>query len=324
MLPRRIRAFTLIELLVVIAIIAVLIALLLPAVQQAREAARRTQCKNNVKQIGLALHNYHDTHFVFPPGVSNGPSNNTGGAPMYIMMLPYLDQAPLYNQFNFGLNAGDTYNPAFQPLINRIIPPYNCPTSTANVAYCAYGGTSAWYTQLGMVEYLGIAGSDQDPTLTVAASGGPMASTGCFSYTARWGNSAKVRIADISDGTSNVMGVGEFSGLTKGQKYYANNGRGDDAEPWCLGEEYGWQYAVRTVTVPPNSAWFYNSAMAISGYTPTPVTGRLNDAALHSMHVGGIHVLLMDGGVRFISENISMATFKNLADKSDAKPTGEF
>ncbi len=323
MSQRRLRGFTLIELLVVIAIIAVLIALLLPAVQQAREAARRSACKNNVKQLGLALHNYHDTHGVFPPGVTNGPTNNSGGAPMYIMMLPYLDQAGVYNQLNFSANAGDTYNPAFQPAVNTIIPVYNCPTSTASRSYLAYGGTSAWYTQLGMTEYLGIAGSDRGPNV-VTYSGGPMSADGCFSHTARWGQAAKVRIADISDGASNTAGMGEFSGLTKGQKYYANNGRGDDGEPWCLGEDYNWQYALRTVTVPPNSAWFYNSAMILPGYTPAPVTGRLNDAALHSMHVGGIHILLMDGGVRFISENIHMGTFKNLADKADGNILGEF
>src|SRR6478609_4093851 len=99
----RTRGFTLIELLVVIAIIAILIALLLPAVQQAREAARRTQCKNNLKQIGLALHNYHDTFLCLPhrQGGTNGPDptqNNrdeTGGT---VFLLPYIDQAPLYNQ----------------------------------------------------------------------------------------------------------------------------------------------------------------------------------------------------------------------------------
>ncbi|MEX1231191.1 MAG: DUF1559 domain-containing protein [Planctomycetaceae bacterium] len=316
-------AFTLIELLVVIAIIAVLIALLLPAVQQAREAARRSSCQNNMKQIGLAIHNYHDAHGVFPPGVANGPTNSSGGPTMYIMMLPYLDQANVYNQMNFSLNAGDTYNPVFQPAINTIIPPYNCPSSTAALSYNVYGGTTVWYTQLGMTEYLGIAGSDRGPSVS-SAPGGPMSSEGCFAYTSRWGRGAKIGIKDVTDGTSNTAGVGEFSGLTKGQQYYANKGRGDDGEPWCLGEDYNWQYALRTVSVPPNAAWFYNAAMVIPGYLPAPMTGRLNDAALHSMHPGGIHVLMMDGAVRFISENIDMTTFKNLADKSDNKVLGEF
>ena len=319
MKPRR-RAFTLIELLVVIAIIAILIALLLPAVQQAREAARRTQCKNNMKQIGLAIHNYHDVHGIFPPGVTNGPTNNSGGATMYMLMFPYLDQAPLYNAINFSI--GDTYTSALAPLINTVIPAYICPSSTASATY-NYSTGGAWYERLGMTDYLGICGSDLGPS-TVSASGGPMAANGCFAYTSRWGIAAKIGVRDVTDGTSNTFGVGEFSGTTKGQRLRTNKGRGDDGEPWCLGEDYGWQYALRTVTVPPNSAWFYNSDMVIPGYAPPPVTGRLNDAALHSQHVGGIHVLMMDGAVRFLSENIDLTTYKNLADKDDGKTIGEF
>jgi len=107
------RAFTLIELLVVIAIIAILIALLLPAVQQAREAARRTQCRNHLKQIGLALHNYHDTHLTFPASVYSSGRSPSGGLVTnvtgWIMLLPFLDQAPLYNQFDFN-HATGTYD----------------------------------------------------------------------------------------------------------------------------------------------------------------------------------------------------------------------
>src|SRR5690606_23201980 len=100
-MPRRSRGFTLIELLVVIAIIAILIALLLPAVQQAREAARRTQCRNNLKQMAIAMHNYHDSHRAFPPGcmhsaVPRSGSGHSFGPSFYGMILPFIDQAPLY------------------------------------------------------------------------------------------------------------------------------------------------------------------------------------------------------------------------------------
>ena len=102
------KAFTLIELLVVIAIIAVLIALLLPAVQQARESARRTQCKNNFKQIGLALHNYHDTYLRFPNGHGITSLSSTGGErwghSQWVALLPYVDLAPLYSQWDFDVN----------------------------------------------------------------------------------------------------------------------------------------------------------------------------------------------------------------------------
>ena len=129
----RSHGFTLIELLVVIAIIAVLIALLLPAVQQAREAARRTQCKNNLKQLGLALHNYHDAFSVFPFG--KGASYNGAAAyarwSQHAMLLPYIDQAPLYNSINF---SAPPETPGMGGVIN-FMPAYVSPTGT-NAAAC--------------------------------------------------------------------------------------------------------------------------------------------------------------------------------------------
>src|SRR5262245_45950852 len=136
-------AFTLIELLVVIAIIAVLIALLLPAVQQAREAARRTQCKNNLKQIGLAYHNYHDTHNCLPPqGETNGfvdsASMNVTPKPVWgwsTYVLPFIDQAPLFNQLNPGptsLTAAVQSNTLY-PLVQTMLPVYRCPSDTGQL-----------------------------------------------------------------------------------------------------------------------------------------------------------------------------------------------
>src|SRR4051812_46688665 len=112
---RQIRGFTLVELLVVIAIIALLVALLLPAVQQAREAARRTQCRNNLKQVGLALHNYHDTNSTLPPGwvgVTSGQSdvNGINGWSWAARVLPQLDQSPLFNSINFNFQVGAASN----------------------------------------------------------------------------------------------------------------------------------------------------------------------------------------------------------------------
>src|SRR5581483_8700238 len=116
------KGFTLIELLVVIAIIAILIALLLPAVQQAREAARRTQCKNNLKQLGLALHNYHDNFNTFPPGGVNGTAatSNYQGWGWSIMLLPQIDQAPLYNQINFSLSMSTVLAQVPNPLATSL------------------------------------------------------------------------------------------------------------------------------------------------------------------------------------------------------------
>lgn len=318
---RRCRGFTLIELLVVIAIIAVLIALLLPAVQQAREAARRSQCKNNMKQLGLAAFNYLETHSVFPPGAATYGKNPGAGASGYSLMLPYLDQTNVYNRLNFSLP--DMYNPASLPAAGTVIPVFICPSSTAAATYnCAANG--AWYTQFGMTDYALISGSD-DPrgtSLRTGCSFCPLMCTGMFCYTAQWGSAAKISTRDVTDGTSNVFGIGEFSGFTKGQKPRANQGRGDDGIPWVLAEDYDTQYCTRGVTVAPNSRWFYNSDMSDSN--AANVTGRLSDSALHSQHPGGIHILMMDGAVRFISDNIYLQTFKNLADKADGSVVGEF
>ena len=318
---RRTKGFTLIELLVVIAIIAVLIALLLPAVQQAREAARRSQCKNNMKQLGLAVFNYLDSHSVFPPGAATYGTNPGAGSSGYALMLPFLDQANVYNQLNFSLP--DMYNPASLPAAGTIIPVFICPSSTASAIY-NYSTNGAWYTQFAMTDYALISGSD-DPrgtNLTTGCGFCPLMCTGVFCYTARWGGAAKISTRDITDGTSNVFGIGEFSGFTKGQRPRAGQGRGDDGIPWILAEDYNTQYCTRGVTVAPNSRWFYNSDM--SDGNVANVTGRLSDAALHSQHVGGIHVLMMDGAVRFISDNINLQTLKDLADKADGKPMGEF
>ena len=129
------RGFTLIELLVVIAIIAILIALLLPAVQQAREAARRSQCKNNLKQMGLALQNYHDTHRVFP--ISHGDTGNSFG--WRASVLPNIDQAPLYNKINFSENIINTDN---LEVARTPLPVYRCPSDPTDNQVS--GGNQVW------------------------------------------------------------------------------------------------------------------------------------------------------------------------------------
>ncbi len=335
MVNRR-RGFTLIELLVVIAIIAILIALLLPAVQQAREAARRTQCKNNIKQIGLALHNYHDTHTLFPPG-------STGSHTVHQFILPFLEQANIYNRMTFqslipgctNERCAEIYNidrANIQAIAaNTVVTTFICPSSPCapTYNYNQPSGSGAGFNDHAMTDYLPIAGSDRDClptggcviTNATGSRGGNNSSLGMFLHTNIWGNAAKIGIKDITDGTSNTMGYGEFSCLTKGQQMNAFKGRGDGEVPICLAQDgRSWNYTSRTVSFAPNTRFFWNR----SDGNPLNVTGRLSDSSLHSQHVGGIQILLMDGAVRFISDNINLNTLKDLADKADGNVIGEF
>ena len=199
MLTRTIRArrgFTLIELLVVIAIIAILIALLLPAVQQSREAAQRTQCKNSLKQIGLALHNYHDVHLTFPPGyIARAVGRNDPAAaetgPSFAwgtMVLPFLDHGNLFNHFDFNEDGDDAHNLGHGQVILSM---FLCPTDPAPARFALPNGI-----ELATSNYVGIYGYGN-------VSMNPGNGTGVF-----YRNSA-VRIRDITDGTSGTICVGE-------------------------------------------------------------------------------------------------------------------
>ena len=330
------KGFTLIELLVVIAIIAILIALLLPAVQQAREAARRTQCKNNLKQMGLALHNYHDVHGSFPIGV-NGSIPNGWGVSFWTLLLPYIDQAPLYNQMTFsgqspgytGQGTGNTHN---GPLVaNRVMTFLVCPSSPLDVVSNTGGHNST------RSQYVGIAGAVNDD-LTVNPNGFTNStatqqynSDNCCSCPtqgihARGGvllPIKNVKFRDIVDGTSNTLAISE-------QSDYATNAAGADVRinnhhGWMMGTEGLSQTTSRrrfnltTIRYPPNAVK-ENGGSALPGVCN-------NDGAnngIFSPHDGGVQALLADGSSRFISENLDMSTLKRLATRNDKQVIGEF
>jgi prepilin-type N-terminal cleavage/methylation domain-containing protein len=318
--PRRTRGFTLIELLVVIAIIAVLIALLLPAVQQTREAARRTQCKNNTKQLGLALHTCHDSLTVFPFGGSFAPDfvngNNTGpsGFNWRVFILPYIDQGPLYNQLS-QLNPGSASISSSSPwkLIPQHlikIPGHRCPSepspdtptgrndsyspATAVVSnYFGSAGASATHPSAGVGCGLcldsqancqctdqGVVGGWQNASAII--SGG----SGMFSLRA-----SNYSMKNVTDGTSNTLFVGELK-ITPNSWYQW-------IDPWSLAS------TVNGINAPGFNNAYYRQTYG-------------------SYHVGGAHFLLVDGSVRFISENIDLRTFGNLATKAGGEPLGEF
>ena len=292
--------FTLIELLVVIAIIAVLIALLLPAVQQAREAARRTQCKNNLKQIGLALHNYHDTHLIFPQG------NSIGAWSFRTMLLPYLEQAPLYSKINFSNNiAGSADRCAVgqydcRAEVARLRAAGGGDPNAATIAahYCPSdprGGSAYPDTSVGVhrvANYLGV-GGDEVPILSEArcvAPGGtfPAKRRGMLSY------NSSTRMRDVSDGTSSTLFVGE-RGVSDSRDYGWDICAGVEGDGWLsVGGGFG-------PGDPVNNPAF------------------VHDTHFWSHHAGGAHFVMADGAVRFVSYSLDFKVFKGLATKSAAE-----
>ncbi len=316
---RRFRAFTLIELLVVIAIIAVLIALLLPAVQQAREAARRTQCKNNLKQLGLALHNYNDTHNKLPSNTGAYSATPSGypdpnfapgsGAGFLVHVLPFFDQGPLYNSINFAAGTWplpSTSTPQYQ---NAILPALKCPSySPSSVAAASLNPAYTNYTAS-----MGAQAMPSHPSYpcTVypgnALGDGPAGhgnsylgnqTSGIFS---RGGFSARFR--DVSDGLSNVIFMGET--------------RPDCADfqlaSWAQ-PDANW-----TATTAPINYDTCGSGTGCNNYQ------SWNTAiGFKSRHVGGAQFLMGDGTVRFISENIDYTTYQRLGGRADGNNVGEF
>ncbi|MDB5385758.1 MAG: hypothetical protein JWM11_1404 [Planctomycetaceae bacterium] len=313
------KAFTLIELLVVIAIIAVLIALLLPAVQQAREAARRTQCKNNLKQIGLAFHNYHDTYLMFPSG--GGQVNSGWGHSQWVAILPFNDQAALYTKWNFagsdeGWICSGTNNAQFAAGSN--LPWIICPSSTlpTRITPCVGPVQNA--------QYFGIAGGA--PTATWTDSAGYSVPGGLAGLSTRGlvGQGNNKNMKDASDGTSNTLLVGEISAmvLTPGTGV-PGDCRGCKDWGWPMGTHSSWMGAwattTNTVMYPPNAPVYGSLGADVSGQSHTR-----GNCPLSSSHVGGAQVLLADGTVRFISNNINMNTLTWLAVGDDRQVIGDF
>jgi len=336
------RGFTLIELLVVIAIIAVLVALLLPAVQQAREAARRSSCKNNLKQIGLALHNYHDTYNCFPiAGYRQADGNRS--ASWLVRILPFIDQAAAYNQLtfdntDFGGEVGVDHNwQVFSQLRSDTL---LCPSSplpetvTRDISglptKSTYGAAPDNYT-VQATSYVGISGGFNDidvNTGTLSGTGdgfhwtgyGGMVATGIIVPAGR--ENGKVAFRNVTDGTSNTLAVGEQSDF-----YVDGAGARSDSRSSNI---WGGAWSAHVSGWNNSPTAFYGNHTAIrypinaSDLPWWAVVNAAPNAPLNSAHTGGMQTVLADGSVRFISENINFLTLIALTHGEDGYPLGEF
>ena len=318
--PRRLqKGFTLIELLVVIAIIAILIALLLPAVQQAREAARRTQCRNNLKQIGLALQNYHELYRTFPPGytargVNSSDPTTAETGPGYawsFAILPFIDKGNVFNAIDTDIDAHDPSN--LDVALTAKLNSFLCPSDDAPDTFEVTDGTDTF--ELPSSNYAGILGYG-----SVTMNAGDC--TGVF-----YRNSS-IRIRDIQDGTSNTICIGERR---------ANHDFRDpdpDADANTT-----WYAAIPNATRNAGMAMMpmmtEASGSLLLGHVGQPAmmgmmqmhsTPNQTNHIVHfsSRHTGGVHFVLCDGSVHFMNENVNYDTFRNLGERADGNVLGEF
>ncbi|QDT34310.1 DUF1559 family PulG-like putative transporter [Thalassoglobus polymorphus] len=320
---RKQRGFTLIELLVVIAIIAILVALLLPAVQQAREAARRSQCKNNMKQIGLALHNYHDAAGMFPYATAHASSNagtptgtqilNHSGWPM---LLPYLDQGPLYNQFEFtwatGIRNqnGGVIVGGEDPNVNTNL---NLSKQILTVLLCPSDDGPQTYASANASYGCGVTNSARSSYgFSVArGNGGALWAAESRLTRAMFGLNSSSRFRDLKDGTSNTVAVVETT-------LDVDDG---ETQSWACSSHVG-----QGVNLAASRG--INNFRCCAWRSPPNLQfqpGRNGEwGEPGSLHVGGIQILMGDGSVRFLSENVDSVTRVNLARINDGNVIGEF
>jgi len=277
---RRRSGFTLVELLVVITIIGILIALLLPAVQAAREAARRMQCSNNLKQMGLAIHNYMSSHREYFPSGSPGPGKHG----LFTHMLPFLEQKTVYDDIDWSVYPNESGHFYTQ------IPPYVCPTYPHPAVN---RDLDPWWHNGAMTTYQGVGGVILSGSQAVVVSpSGDMPYNGIFGY------GIVHRVSDVTDGLSNTLAMGEYVHKSP------NAAQPGKVRAWIMGAPttYSGSYAFKVVELNVNSG--VHTEIPGVPFTHLP---------LGSYHPGGANFLVADGSVHFLSESVVLDVYYGLA-----------
>ncbi|MBC8874558.1 MAG: DUF1559 domain-containing protein [Planctomycetes bacterium] len=287
--------FTLVELLVVIAIIGILVALLLPAVQAAREAARRVQCQNNLHQIGVALHNYHDTNRRFPPGIVWPNRTFWSGH-----LLPFLEQEPMYESLDFGRPWDVSPN---QDACGSYLTVFRCPSSTSTKHITAQG-----ILERVPCNYLACTSG------TVTRESGPPPLAGRPDSDGIFFVNSTTRLADIVDGSSTTVAVGETVFIFEGHgpDHYGIN---QFLDHWYIGTREGYGNEV--------SESMGTTGAAINSFK-LPVFVDEKELSFSSRHPAGGQVLLADGSVSFIAENIDRTTWSAMGTRLGGEVVGSY
>ena len=326
-------AFTLIELLAVIAVMAILIAVLIPAVQQAREAARKIQCRNNLKQMGLALHNYHASHNAFPPGIVSRlanpgwvlPAGNCNAAPddlgpgwsLFARMLPFLEQTNFHNTINFNLPLTAPTNAAARRTVVR---DFRCPSDFGEPLISIYdcgtpplaSNTPVVLTDAAATSYVGSLGGGK--------SGGDP-NFGCYEFQPFNGifhRNVCVRSADITDGLSMTVGIGErhsgfvqsaWAGIVAGQELIYNASTKPSPYNAALPACQNWRPSITAVVV-------HSRQFTLNAPNGSP-------ASFYSPHVGGGNFLFMDGAARLLNASIDLSVMRALCTRNNQEVIAE-